>query len=128
MASKHRIFISFAIEDAWYRTAVVGQSRNEHSPFEFVDLSVKKPWDEAWRTQCRSRIKGCDGVIALVSQNTRNATGELWEVKAAKVEGIPVRGMYITTSNRPTTLPAEFSGVRVMAWSWANINSFLDTL
>ena len=128
MPSKHRIFISFAIEDEWYRTAVVGQSRNEHSPFEFVDMSVKKPWDEAWRTQCRSRIKGCDGVIALVSQNTRNATGELWEVKAAREEGIPVRGMYITTDNRPATLPSEFSGVRVMAWSWANIKSFLDTL
>lgn len=128
MASKHRIFISFAIEDEWYRTALVGQAKNEKSPFEFTDMSVKKPWDEAWRTQCRSRIKGCDGVIALVSSNTKNATGELWEVKAAKEEGIPVRGMYVTTDNRPSSLPSEFSGVAVMGWTWPNIKAFLDRL
>lgn len=128
MASKHRIFISFAIEDDWYRIALVGQAKNEHSPFEFIDMSVKKPWDESWRTQCRTRIKGCDGVIALVSGNTKDATGELWEVKAAKEEAVPVRGMYISTDNRPASLPPEFAGVRVMGWTWANIEAFLNTL
>jgi hypothetical protein len=128
VASKHRIFISFAIEDEWYRTAVVGQSRNEKSPFEFVDMSVKEPWSEAWRTQCRSRIRGCDGVIALVSNSTKNATGELWEIKTAKEEGVPVRGMYISSDNRPSTLPAEFAGVSVVSWTWPNIRAFLDSL
>lgn len=128
MASKHRIFISFAIEDEWFRTALVGQAKNENSPFEFVDMSVKKPWDEAWRTQCRTRIKGCDGVIAFVSKNTAAATGELWEIKAAKEEGIPVRGMYTTQDNRPTSLPNELTGVSVVSWTWANIKAFLDTL
>jgi hypothetical protein len=128
MASKHRIFISFAIEDEWFRTALVGQAKNEHSPFEFVDMSVKKPWDEAWRTQCRTRIKGCDGVIAFISKNTAAATGELWEIKAAKEEGVPVRGMYTTQDNRPASLPSELSGVSVVSWTWPNIKAFLDTL
>jgi len=128
MASKNRIFISFAIEDKWAREYLVGQAKNEKSPFEFVDMSVKAPWDEKWRTQCRTRIKGCDGMIALVSTNTKNATGQLWEVKASKEEGVPVRGIYTTTDNRPTSLPAEFSGVRVVDWTWANIKAFLDSL
>ncbi len=128
MASKFRIFISFPIEDRWAREYLVGQARNEKSPFEFVDMSVKEPWDEKWRTQCRTRIKGCDGTIALVSTNTKNATGQLWEVKASKEEGIPILGIYTTTDNRPSTLPAEFNGVRVVAWTWPNIKAFLDRI
>ena len=128
MASKYRIFISFAVEDAWARDFLVQQAKDERSLFSFVDMSVKEPWDEKWKTQCRTRIKGCDGTIALVSTNTRNAAGQLWEVKASKEEAVPVRGIYTTTDKRPSSLPAEFSGVRVVDWTWANIKAFLDSL
>ena len=43
-----RIFISFAIEDENLRDFLRGQSRNTNSPFEFVDMSVKQPWDSQW--------------------------------------------------------------------------------
>lgn len=128
MASKYRIFIPFAIEDKWARDYLVGQAKNERSPFEFVDMSVKEPWDERWKTQCRSRIRGCDGAIALVSTNTKKAAGQLWEVKTCKEERVPIRGIYTTTDNRPTSLPPEFDGVKVVAWTWANIKAFLDSL
>lgn len=128
MATKNRIFISFAIEDSTYRDFLVGQARNENSPFVFIDMSVKQPWSEEWKRQCRTKIKGCDGVIALVSNNTAAATGQLWEIKCAKEEGVPVRGIYITTANRPSSLPAEFTGVRVVDWTWANIAAFINAL
>ena len=70
MATKNCIFVSFAVEDKTYRDFLVGQARNAKSPFEFVDMSVKQPWDNAWKTNCRTKIKGCDGIIALVSKNT----------------------------------------------------------
>lgn len=123
-----RLFISFAIEDANYRDFLVGQARNERSPFEFVDMSVKEPWSDSWKTRCRTKIKGCDGMIALVSQNTARASGQLWEVKCAKEEGVPVRGIYVTAENRPAVLPAEFSGVSVVSWTWDNIKNFLGRL
>lgn len=128
MAKSHRIFIAFAIEDAWARTYLVGQAKNENSSFSFTDMSVKEPWDEEWKKQCRTRIRGCDGVIALVSSNTAKASGQLWEVKTAKEEVIPIVGIYTTTDNRPGSLPAEFSGVTVKAWTWANISTFLANL
>ena len=128
MASKFRIFTSFAIEDRWARDFLIQQGKDERSPFTFVDMSVKEPWDEKWKTQCRTRIKGCDGTIALVSINTKNAAGQLWEVKASKEEKVPVRGIYVTTDNRPSFLPPEFDGVRVVTWTWANIKAFLDSL
>lgn len=128
MASKNRIFISFAIEDKWARDYLVGQAKNERSPFEFVDMSVKQPWDERWKTQCRTRIKGCDGAIALVSKNTKRADGQLWEIRTSKEEGVPIRGIYTTTDDRPASLPSELLGLRVVGWTWANIKAFLDSL
>ena len=123
-----RIFISFAIEDKNYRDLLVGQARNKRSPFDFVDMSVKEPWSDKWKTRCRTRIKGCDGVIALVSRNTLKADGQLWEVKCAKEEGAPVRGVYVSADNRPARLPKELDGVRVMSWSWDNISNFIRSL
>ena len=90
-------------------------------------MSVNEPFDEKWKTQCRSRIKGCDGVIAFVSKNTAKAIGAIWEVKTAKEEGVSVIAMYMTTEDRPATLPAEYTGVKKVAWTWDNIKSFLDS-
>lgn len=123
-----RVFISFAVEDVKYRDFLVGQARNENSPFEFVDMSVKEPWSDSWKTRCRTKIKGCDGAIALVSKNTANASGQLWEVKCAKEEGVPIRGIYTTADNRPSNLSREFESVRVMNWTWENIKNFIDSL
>ena len=128
MAKNNRVFVSFAIEDKTYRDLLVGQARNKNSPFEFVDMSVKERWDEKWKTNCRTRIKGCDGVIALVSKTAAKAEGALWEVSCAKEEKVPVRGIFCTTDNRPATLPVQFSGVKVVDWTWDNIGSFINSL
>ena|ERR1700731_426986 len=127
MANK-RIFIAFSMDDKWARDYLVGQAKNERSPFEFTNMSVNQPWDEQWKTNCRSRIKGCDGVIALVSKNTKTATGQLWEIKCAKEERIPIIGIYTNADDKPSTLPIEFSGVVVRNWTWDNIKRFIESL
>lgn len=128
MATNNRIFISFAVEDKTYRDFLVGQARNKESPFEFVDMSVKEPWDAAWKTKCRAKIKGCDGMIALVSKNTARAEGQRWEIACAKEEGVPIRGIYVDSDNKPSTLPSELTGIRVSNWTWDNLASFIDSL
>lgn len=125
MATKNRIFIAFAVEDSSYRTLLAGQAKLAKSPFEFVDMSVKEPWDEKWKTNCRARIKGCDGVIALISKNTANASGALWEISCAQEESIPIRGVYCTTEDRPASTPA---GLKMMNWTWDNIANFINSL
>jgi len=47
--AKKRIFISFAKEDIQYRDLFCGQKELKDTPFDFVDLSVKEPWDEKWK-------------------------------------------------------------------------------
>jgi hypothetical protein len=123
-----RIFISFAIEDANLRDLLVGQARNDNSPFEFVDMSVKQPWDSAWKTNCRTKIKGCAGMIVIVTKNTKKADGQLWEVKCAKEEGVPRRGIWGHTEDKTDTLPSELDGLQIVYWTWDNIKNFIDKL
>lgn len=123
-----RIFISFAIEDKTLRDFLVGQAKNEKSPFEFVDMSVKQPWDSAWKTKCRTKIKGCDGVLIIVTKNTKKADGQLWEIKCAKEEKIYCRGLWGNTNDRPTSPPIELYGIRVVNWTWENIANWIDSL
>lgn len=127
MAAYNRIFISFAIEDETYRDFLVGQARNEKSPFSFVDMSVKQPWDTQWKTNCRIKIKGCDGLIVLLSRNTLHADGALWEIKCAREESIPMIGVYIDKDNK-SPIPEELSGYRVIEWTWDGIKRFINSL
>lgn len=122
-----RIFISFAIEDEYAKDFLVGQSKNSKSPFEFVDMSVKEPWDDSWKTRCRTKIKGCDGVIALISKKTRNADGARWEMNCAGEEGIPMIGVHINKDDKGA-IPTELDGYRVIEWSWEGIAKFINGL
>jgi len=126
MKPRKRIFIAFAKEDQRYRDFLVGQASLKSSPFDFFDFSVKEPWDEKWKTNCRSKIKGCDGLIALISKNTASADGELWEIGCSYEEEIPTMLMWIN-AERPA-VPTLISGKRINVWSWDNLVSFIQGL
>ena len=125
---KKRIFISFAMEDVELRNLLVGQARNDSCPFEFVDMSVKRPWDSAWKTNCRARIKGCHGLIAIITKNTQKASGELWEINCAKEEGIPCFGIWGHSDDHFKKLPEEVTPLRVIDWNWSNIAKWLEQI
>jgi len=95
MATSKRIFVGFAVEDQQSRDHLRGQSKLGGCPIEYTDYSVKKPWDSAWKTECRKRIKGCDGVIAMLSKNTKDGDGARWEIQCAIEEDVPVLGVHI---------------------------------
>ena len=122
-----RVFIAFAIEDEWARDYLIGQAKNARVPFEFVDMSVKEPWDNAWKTRCRERIKTCDGVIALLSTSTRLADGAKWEMSCAVEEEIPIIGVH-TKSDDKGQIPPELEGKRVINWTWEGVKNFLDRI
>jgi len=122
-----RIFISFAVEDANFRDLLVGQAKNDKSPFEFVDMSVKEPWADSWKTRCRTKIKGCNGVIALLSKNTAKADGALWEMKCAVEEGIPVLPVQIYKHDK-APVPAALGKLPGVEWGWNSIKAFIESL
>lgn len=126
MAAK-RIFTSFAIEDKTAKDLFIGQAKNDNVPYDFVDMSVKEPWSDSWKTRCRTKIKGCDGVIVLITKNLSKADGALWEIKCAKEEHIPILGVYMrgcTSYDAPSIL----DGISKIPWTWEGIKKFVDGL
>lgn len=75
MVNSKVIFIALAIENENQRDLLKGQSLNTKSPFEYIDMSVKKPYDKEWKERVRSRIKRSDGVIVLVGENSISSSG-----------------------------------------------------
>lgn len=126
MANK-RVFVAFAIEDEATKILFTGQAKNKKVPYDFVDMSVKEPWDSKWKTRCRTKIKGCHGMIILVSKNLKKADGALWEIKCGKEEKIKQIGIYIdkaTSSNKPT----DMNGITCKSWTWDNVKDFIQSL
>lgn len=123
MAEKKIVFIAFAIEDERQRDFLKGQSLNTKSPFEFVDMSVKEPYDTEWKKRVRTRIKRSEGVIALVSKNSLTSSGQKWEIACAKEEKKKLLGIWAYTDDR-----TNLEGVITVVWTWKAIEDFIDSL
>jgi hypothetical protein len=123
MADKKVVFVAFAIEDVTQRDFLKGQSLHPRAPYEFIDMSVKEPYDENWKDRVRTRIKRSDGVIVLVSKNSLKSSGQKWEISCAKEEKKPIRGIWAYSDDR-----TDLEGVRTVVWSDKNINDFIDSL
>ena len=123
-----RIFISFAKEDELYRDFLVDQSVEHRSPFDFVDMSVKKPWKErVWKDKCRERIRKCDGMIVLLSKKIWHSSGARWEINCAKEEGVKVIGMHIQKNNKGA-VPPELKGMQIIDWTWGNLKEIMKSI
>jgi len=123
MSEKKVIFVAFAIEDERQRDFLKGQTLHPRSPFEFIDMSVKEPYDSNWQDRVRTRIRRSHGVLVLVSKNSLASSGQKWEIQCAKDETRPIRGIWAYKDDR-TDLP----GVPTYVWSDANITGFIDSL
>lgn len=121
------IFIAFAKEDENQRNLFTGQSVHPKSPFEFIDMSVTEPYPtKEWKDKVRTRIKRSHGVIALISDSTYQAEGQLWEIEIAKEEGKPILGIW--AYSRYQASPTWWNGIKVVTWSWTAIADFIDGL
>lgn len=123
MADKKVVFIAFAIEDETQRNLLKGQSLNTNSPFEYIDMSVKEPYNSEWKDRVHTRIKRSDGVIVLVSENSLTSSGQKWEISCAKGEKKKILGIWAYTDDR-----TNIDGVNTRVWTWANIENFINNL
>lgn len=88
--AKKKVFISFDYDnDSVLKEFLVGQSKNNDSPFELADWSIKEHIDDNWKAKARTRIKQVDVVIVICGQKTNTATGVSAELKIAQAENVP---------------------------------------
>lgn len=125
--AKKRTFISFDYDnDADLKTLLVGQARNQDSPFEITDMSIKETIDSNWKENARTRIKGCDVVIVICGEKTNEATGVSAELKIAQEEKksyFLLKGRTDKSCVKPT---AALSADKIYNWTWDNLKTLIN--
>jgi hypothetical protein len=93
--AKVRVFISFDFDhDSDLRNLLVGQAKNEESPFEIADWSVKDELSGDWKEKVRRRIKQVAQAIVICGEYTDTASGVNIELKMTQEEKKPYFMLY----------------------------------
>jgi len=126
MAKKQRAFISFDYDhDSDLKTLLVGQSKNEDSPFSIADFSIKEAISKDWKDKARTKIKGVDVVIIICGEHTDTASGVSAELKIAqeeKVDYFLLKGRKDKTCKKPKS--AKTSD-KIYKWTWDNLKKLI---
>ena len=120
--AKKRVFVSFDFDnDKVLKDFIIGQSRNEDSPFEVVDVSMKEAEPQRnWESEARRKIRGADVVVVMVGSKTHEAPGVLKEVIIARDEGISIYQIIGYRDSSPVPVPGAG---RLMSWNWENLKN-----
>ena len=127
MVTTKRAFISFDYDhDLDLKNLLVGQSKNEGTPFSIQDFSIKEAIAKDWKEKARTRIRGCDVVIVICGENTNTATGVSAELEIAQNEGVPyflLSGRSNITCVKPSAAKAED---KIYKWTWENLKKLIN--
>lgn len=123
-----RVFISFTIGDEAQVNLLRHQAKNSDK-LEFVDYSVKEPFDEKWKTQCTERLKQCSVVVVAIGELTHERPAVLWEIQKAHELGKPVIGMriYSDKNHEIPELMREYAD-KVVPWNLEALQKELDKI
>jgi len=120
-----RVFVSFDFDsDKSLKDLLVGQSRNNDSPFSISDWSLKEEQEESdWKDKARERIKRSDIVVVIAGTQTHKASGVLAEVKMAREEEI--RTVQIKGHSNKECPSVPNAGQKYN-WTWENLKELLS--
>ncbi len=119
------VFISFKVEDEGPVGLIRHQAR-EGLGVEFRDYSVKEPFDEKWKANCRERIAQTSAVIVFVGRDTAESEPVNWEINEAYSQGKKVIAVRIhRDEHNPLPEALVHHKTRVINWNNAEISEFL---
>jgi hypothetical protein len=104
---------------------LVGQSKNEDSPFDLADWSIKEAISEDWKAKARTRIKGADVVTVICGEHTNTAAGVSAELLIAQEEGVSyflLKGYQNKICVKPK---AAKNTDKIYDWTWDNLKKLI---
>ena len=121
-----RVFISFDYDnDAELARILVGQAKQQDSPFSIKDCSLREPITEKWRTGVRDLIRAADLVIVICGKHTDVASGVEAELSITREEKKPyflLRGRPNDTCKKPCMALKEDN---IYEWTWKNLANLI---
>ena len=122
-----RVFISFDYDnDRELPDTLIGQAKQQNSPFSIADYSLKEPLTEKWRDEVRNRIRRADLTIVICGECTDTAKGVAAELAITREEQKP----YFLLWGRPhrdckkpaTALRTD----KIYKWTWDNLKVLIE--
>jgi len=119
-----KVFISFEHDtDRALKDLLIGQSRNDGSPFEVIDGSLKEAAPEKdWEEHAEKRIRAADIVIVVVGPTTHQASGVRKEVAIARRLKIRIVQIIGYKDGKYKRVP---NAGRLYHWTWENLQKIL---
>lgn len=122
------VFISFHVTDEAQVNLLRAQARDSDFGMEFRDYSVKEPFDEAWRANCREQIGLTSMTICMIGPETATREAVNWELAESYRQGKKVIGVRIFR-DRDDPIPAPLLEHRapILYWNRDEIRRHLDS-
>lgn len=119
---KRRVFISFHVEDEAQVDLLRQQAKDEGSDIEFIDYSVKEPFDNKWKTRCTERIKRSSVFVCMIGPETYKREAVLWEINKAYELGKKVIGVRIYRDKKhKIPKPLKDNNAKIIYWNLSDI-------
>lgn len=123
---KKRVFISFDYDhDEALRMLLVGQAKNDDSPFSLADWSIKERISIDWKAKARTRIRGVDMVCVICGEHTDTAAGVSAEIQIAQDEEIPYFLLAGYTGKACKKPSSSKSSDKLYKWTWDNLKALV---
>lgn len=124
--AKKSAFISFDYDhDNLLPIFLSGQAKNEDSPFEIINRSVKEHLIGDWKAKVKGRMQRVDLVVVICGQHTDSASGVAVELQIAKDLKKPyflLKGYKDKTCKKPETASASD---KIYNWTWDNLKALI---
>ena len=126
--TKKKVFISFDYDnDSDIKGSLVAQAKNDDSPFEISDMSIKEAINSNWKYYARQRIRNVDVVIVLCGYYTANAKGVQAELEITQEENKPYFLLQGREESCRVTKPKNARCVdKIYKWTWDNLKALLN--
>ena len=125
--AKKRVFISFDVDhDEGTKEMLAGQAKNEDSPFDFVDASVKEPLSGDWKEKVKRRMENIDVVIVLCGEYTHLASGVAAEVSITQETKTPYFLLAAYSDKLCTKPKTAYVTDKIYKWTWDNLKALID--
>lgn len=128
---RRNVFISFVYEDVAEVNLLRGQAKNENSDLEFIDYSLKEPFNseraEYIKNGIRERIRQSSVTLVYISETTHKSEWVNWEVRESIALGKGVVCMH-KGDLPPRNLPSfvkEFN-LRIVRWSSKELTKAIE--
>lgn len=126
--AKRRVFISFHVEDEAQVELLRQQAKDERFDIEFIDYSVREPFDNRWKTRCTERINQTSVFICMIGPETYRREAVLWEINKAYELGKKVIGIRIyRDKNHRIPQPLKDNNAKTMYWNLSDLAKELET-